>query len=112
MNKTEKVLRQFLRSTCDVNSTIEPDLKLVCQNGKFTFAHKFVIFAFLPELQKLFCSFCLEGHDTTTIMIPSVTVENVIQARDFLYMFGEIESFAKLFDMKRDATITSDDKRV
>ena len=103
-------MRQFLRSTCDVNSTIEPDLKLVCQNGKFTFAHKFVLFAFLPDLQKLFCNFCLEGHDTTTIIIPSVTVEDVIQARDFLYMFGENESFAKLFDMKRDPSIKADKK--
>ena len=110
MNKTEKILRQFLRSTCDANSIIEPDLKLVCQNGKFTFAHKFVIFAFLPELQKLFCNFCLEGHDTTSIIMPSVTVEDVIQARDFLYMFGENESFAKLFEMKKDPEIKSDNK--
>ena len=111
MNKREKILRQFLRSTCDVNSTIEPDLKLVCQNGKFTFAHKFVLLAFLPDLQNLFCKFCLEGHDTTTIIIPSVTVEDVIQARDFLYMFGENESFAKLFDMKKDPSINSESKR-
>ena len=110
MKKTEKILRQFLRSTCDVNSTIEPDLKLVCQNGKFTFAHKFVLFAFLPDLKKLFCNFCLEGHDTTTIIIPSVTVEDVIQARDFLYMFGENEGFAKLFDMKKDPSIKADKK--
>lgn len=110
MNKTEKLLRQFLRSNCDVTSTIEPDLKLVCQGGKFTFAHKFVLFAFLPELKKLFCNFCLEGHDTTTIFIPAVTVEDVIQARDFLYMFGEKESFAKLFDMKRDSSIKAGNK--
>ena len=101
MKKTEKVLRQFLRSSCDTNFTLEPDLKLVGKNGA-TFAHKFVIFDVLPDLTKLLCNFCLEGHETTTIIIPDVIIEDIIEARDFLYMFGENENFAKLFKMKKD----------
>ena len=90
-----------MRATCDVNSSIKPDLELVGENG-VTFAHKFVIFAFLPDIQKLLCDSCLTGHDTTTIMIPTIPVEEIIEARDFLYMFGEKENFAKLFDMKKE----------
>ena len=100
MNRTEKFVRQFLRSSCDSKFSLEPDLKFVCSNGE-TFAHKFAILSVLPDLKKLFCEPCLLGHDTTAIILPETRIESVTEARDFLYMYGDVENMATIFGMKK-----------
>ena len=101
MNKTEKFIRQFLRVTCDKPAGLEPDLKIICNNG-VSFAHKFALISVLPDLQKLFCESCLSSHDEVTIFIPNISKETFNEARDFLYMYGDVENLAKLFGMKKD----------
>ena len=100
MNKSEKFVRQFLRSSCDPASRSAPDLTLVCRDGRSA-AHKFAILAALPDLAKLFCGACLHGHDAATILLPDTSTEAVNEARDLLYMYGDGENFAKLFGMRR-----------
>ena len=100
MNKSEKFVRQFLRSSCDPASRSAPDLTLVCRDGRSA-AHKFAVLAALPDLAKLFCGACLHGHDAATILLPDTSTEAVNEARDLLYMYGDGENFAKLFGMRR-----------
>ena len=100
MNRTEKYVRQYLRSSCDQTSSLQPDLKLVCSNGS-SYAHKFALLSVLPDLANLFCSPCLHGHDPVTLILPDITTEVVNEARDFLYMYGEVGSLAKIFGMKK-----------
>ena len=100
MNRTEKFVRQYLRSSCDPNSSLPPDLKLVCSNGP-SYAHKFALLSVLPDLGRLFCSPCLTGHDPITLLLPDFTREVVNEARDFFYMYGEVGSLAKIFGMKK-----------
>lgn len=100
MNRTEKFVRQYLRSSCDPTSSLRPDLKLVCSNGP-SYAHKFALLSVLPDLGRLFCPPCLAGHDTLTLLLPDFTREVVNEARDFFYMYGEVGSLAKIFGMKK-----------
>ena len=100
MNKTEKFVRQYLRSSCDPTSPLQPDLKLICSNGS-SYAHKFALLSVLPDLGQLMCTPCLQGHDTITLLLPDFTREAVNEARDFLYMYGDVGSLAKIFGMKK-----------
>ena len=100
MNKTERLVRQYLRKSCDDGSSLSPDIRFVCKNGK-SFAHKFALLSRLPDLGKLFCELCLNGHDQVDIILDDVTKEEVEEARDFLYMYGDAESFAKIFGMMK-----------
>ena len=100
MNKTEKFVRQYLRSSCDPTSPLQPDLKLICSNGP-SYAHKFALLSVLPDLDQLMCTPCLQSHDTITLFLPDFTTETVNEARDFLYMYGDVGSLAKIFGMMK-----------
>ena len=102
MTSREKYLRQFLRSSCDESIQISApsDLQFVCSDGS-SFAHKFVVMGFLPELKQLLCDLCQNSHEDTKMILPSVNKADVDMAKDFLYMFGDIEPFKQIFWEKR-----------
>ena len=95
MSTRERHLRQFLRSSCD-NLISAPDLQIVCKDGE-SFAHKFVVWGFLPELNQLLCESCQNSHEDTKLILPDVSKTEVDMARDFLYMFGDVDPFVKIF---------------
>ena len=94
MSSREKYLRQFLRSSCD-SKTSSPDLTMVCRDGE-TFAHKFMVLGFLPELRQLQCDICKNSHEDTKLIMTDVRKAEVDMARDFLYMFGDVDPFIKI----------------
>ena len=97
MTSSEKYLRQFLRSSCDDKISAPPDLQFVCSDGS-SFAHKFVVLGFLPELKLLFCDFCQYSHEEAKIILPGVNKAEVDMARDFMYMFGAPEPFDRFLE--------------
>ena len=100
MELREKYTRQFLRSSCDSQEIILPDLTFICNDG-VTFAHKFMVLGFLPGLKEMICGYCLGSHEETKMIMSDVSKAEVDMARDFLYMFGDVEPFVKLFGGER-----------
>ena len=94
MSSREKYPRPFLRSSFD-SKTSSPDLTMVCRDGE-SFAHKFLVLGFLPELRQLLCDVCQNSHEDTKLIMPDVSKAEVDMARDFLYMFGDVDPFIKI----------------
>ena len=96
MNVKEKYIRQYLRSNCEGEDIISPDINFVCSDG-IIFAHKFMVLGFIPELQQLLPGLCQKD---TKIILADINKAEVAMARDFLYMFGDLEPFVRLFGGK------------
>ena len=88
----EKYLRQFLRSSCDSKA----DVRLVCSDG-VVYAHKFLLWGFLPALKQFLCSSCQDSHEEALLILPEVKKVEMEMARDFLYMFGDKEPLVNIF---------------
>ena len=96
MTSHEKYLRHSLRTFCD--SDVSTDLHFISSGGGQTFCHKFILLSLLPELRELLCSSCCH-HQVSTISIPEVSKADLDMARDYLYMFGDVEPFRKIFEI-------------
>ena len=87
----------------DISSELG-DLEIVTRNGSFL-TSKLVMFSLLPQMEDLLCkirSCAGQGHDTITIVMPDMNVEDIVEAfeklfdgnpKDVLNIFGYMEMF-------------------
>jgi hypothetical protein len=108
MTSHEKYLRHSLRTACD--SEQSSDLQLISSDGGRTFCHQFLLISLLPQVQDILCSSCSHFQDSTIIIIPDVTMAHMDMARDYLYMFGDVEPLRKIFGINENQLDIGEDK--
>ena len=100
MTSHENYLRHSLKMFCESKDL--SDLRFISSDKGETFCHKFILVSLLPELKPVLCCSSCYQHQVTTIIIPEVSKKDLDMARDFLYMFGDVEPFRKVFGLNKE----------
>ena len=59
-----------------------------------------VLLAGLPQVEDLLCELCTSGHSDLVFFLPDLTVAEIENARDKLYLFGDTSDLQGVFQFK------------
>ena len=59
-----------------------------------------VLLAGLPQVEDLLCHLCTSGHSDLVFILPDLTVAEIENARDKLYLFGDTSDLQEIFQFK------------
>ena len=62
-----------------------------------------VLLAALPQVDDLLCDLCTSGHFDLVFILPELSVAEVEQARDKLYLFDDTSGLQEVFQLKSSA---------
>ena len=92
--KKKAVFFLGLNNICSIENLC--DVKLICNEGKSVFMHKLVLNLCFPS----FFQELSESNDQLTFLIPDLDISFVENARRNLYVAGEREQMAEIFQLR------------
>ena len=92
--KKKTVFFSGLNNICSIENLC--DVKLICNEGKCVFMHKLVLNLCFPS----FFQELSEANDQLTFLIPDWDISFVENARRNLYVSGEKEQMAEIFQLR------------